>query len=255
MTDEDEKAFDEFVAARSTALPHTAVLVCGASQHDAANRSSEVDRPMRSLALSTAVVSTMVALSVALAPAAGAAPSPSASPAGRTGQTPPAGKPCVTHLTTDPSTNGRVSCYDTFTEAIADATGGRITDAPRDGASAVADPAFGRRINALAQANGRPAAQASEFVIGIEYVHANYDGGYLIFAAGAPCDDDNEVEWRLPYLDSGFNDKISSFESYSDCEANHYEHFEYGGSSTGWRGHTSYIGSAMNDQTSSIEWR
>ncbi|WP_062337810.1 MULTISPECIES: SigE family RNA polymerase sigma factor [Herbidospora] len=35
MTDEDEAAFDEFVAARSTALLRTAILVCGASAHDA----------------------------------------------------------------------------------------------------------------------------------------------------------------------------------------------------------------------------
>ncbi|GII85470.1 RNA polymerase sigma24 factor [Sphaerisporangium siamense] len=35
MTEEDEAAFDEFLAARSTALLRTAILVCGASAHDA----------------------------------------------------------------------------------------------------------------------------------------------------------------------------------------------------------------------------
>jgi RNA polymerase sigma-70 factor (sigma-E family) len=35
MTEEDEAAFDEFLAARSTALLRTAILVCGASSHDA----------------------------------------------------------------------------------------------------------------------------------------------------------------------------------------------------------------------------
>ncbi|WP_405088549.1 SigE family RNA polymerase sigma factor [Microbispora sp. NBC_01389] len=35
MTDEDEAAFDEFLAARSTALLRTAILVCGASAADA----------------------------------------------------------------------------------------------------------------------------------------------------------------------------------------------------------------------------
>ncbi|GAA0386493.1 RNA polymerase sigma24 factor [Acrocarpospora corrugata] len=35
MTEEDDAAFDEFLAARSTALLRTAVLVCGASPHDA----------------------------------------------------------------------------------------------------------------------------------------------------------------------------------------------------------------------------
>ncbi|MFI6320856.1 SigE family RNA polymerase sigma factor [Nonomuraea sp. NPDC050556] len=35
MTEEDEAAFDEFLAARATSLLRTAILVCGASQHDA----------------------------------------------------------------------------------------------------------------------------------------------------------------------------------------------------------------------------
>lgn len=35
MTDEDETAFDEFLAARSTSLLRTAILVCGATHHDA----------------------------------------------------------------------------------------------------------------------------------------------------------------------------------------------------------------------------
>ncbi|GAA0390401.1 SigE family RNA polymerase sigma factor [Microbispora corallina] len=35
MTEEDEAAFDEFLAARSTALLRTAILVCGASTPDA----------------------------------------------------------------------------------------------------------------------------------------------------------------------------------------------------------------------------
>jgi RNA polymerase sigma-70 factor (sigma-E family) len=35
MTEEDEAAFDEFLAARSTALLRTAILVCGASAADA----------------------------------------------------------------------------------------------------------------------------------------------------------------------------------------------------------------------------
>ncbi|WP_219463028.1 SigE family RNA polymerase sigma factor [Nonomuraea rhizosphaerae] len=35
MTDEDEAAFDEFLAARATSLLRTAILVCGATHHDA----------------------------------------------------------------------------------------------------------------------------------------------------------------------------------------------------------------------------
>ncbi|MEV4112354.1 SigE family RNA polymerase sigma factor [Nonomuraea sp. NPDC049695] len=35
MSDDDEAAFDEFLAARSTSLLRTAILVCGATRHDA----------------------------------------------------------------------------------------------------------------------------------------------------------------------------------------------------------------------------
>ncbi|WP_113702341.1 SigE family RNA polymerase sigma factor [Nonomuraea lactucae] len=35
MTDEDEEAFDEFLAARSSSLLRTAILVCGFARHDA----------------------------------------------------------------------------------------------------------------------------------------------------------------------------------------------------------------------------
>ncbi|MEU8358029.1 SigE family RNA polymerase sigma factor [Nonomuraea sp. NPDC048882] len=35
MTDDDEAAFDDFLAARSTSLLRTAILVCGATPHDA----------------------------------------------------------------------------------------------------------------------------------------------------------------------------------------------------------------------------
>ncbi|MFI7058600.1 sigma factor [Streptosporangium canum] len=35
MTDDDEAAFDEFLATRSTSVLRTAILVCGATRHDA----------------------------------------------------------------------------------------------------------------------------------------------------------------------------------------------------------------------------
>ncbi|MEU8323956.1 SigE family RNA polymerase sigma factor [Nonomuraea sp. NPDC048881] len=35
MTDDDEAAFDDFLATRSTSLLRTAILVCGATRHDA----------------------------------------------------------------------------------------------------------------------------------------------------------------------------------------------------------------------------
>ncbi|WP_271220701.1 peptidase inhibitor family I36 protein [Streptosporangium carneum] len=163
----------------------------------------------------------------------------------------------MTQLTADKPfaavTGENTTCYATFTEAVADATGGRITDAPRDSVSAMADPAFDRRVNALSQDTGQAVAQASAVILGIEYEHGNYGGGSWIVEADSGCNPDPGLDWGFPYL-GNWNDKISSFRVYGDCWVNHYEDEDYGGATTGWRGSTSYIGSAMNDETSSIIW-
>ncbi|GAA3106615.1 hypothetical protein [Streptosporangium carneum] len=226
---------------------------------------------MRSLTMPAAVVSTVVALSMALAPAASAAPSPSdvAAPSPRTGQAPPTGKHCAIHLTAGKSSvavpGENMICYRTFTEAIADASGGRITDAPRDPATAVADPEFDRRVNALSQINGRTAALDEDVIIGIEYEHGNF-GGSSLAVAGHRCPDNHgSVETTLAVLPS-LDNAISSYSVYSGCQVIHFADTYFKGAFTGWLGHQSgnghtyssyfpWIGSTMNDKTSSIAWR
>ncbi|MEV7012195.1 hypothetical protein [Streptosporangium sp. NPDC051022] len=222
---------------------------------------------MRSLTLSTAVVFTVTAFSMALAPAAGAVPSAP----GSAGQRPPGGKHCVVHLapgshSVAPSGQRLVllsvqnrTCYRTFTEAIADATGGRITDAPREAATAMADPEFDRRMNALGQTNDQATMQGSWVPLSLEFEHGNYGGDSTAIHISYPACTPKHDVLTLLNLDGSdkfgrWNDKISSFRSYGDCEVNHYEHFDFGGDSTGWSRNAGWLGS-MNDKTSSIAWQ
>jgi hypothetical protein len=154
------------------------------------------------------------------------------------------------HCAVDLSAGGRVTCYRTFTEAIAKATGGRITDAPR--AAAATDADLTRRLNALARTKTPSAAQKADVVWGIEYEHDGYSGSSITSYNSRSCDENLSGGWDS--LPSRWNDRITSFRTYAGCEANHYEHSNYGGSQTGYLGSTSNIGEAMNDRTSSIWW-
>ncbi|GAA4239728.1 hypothetical protein GCM10022254_61110 [Actinomadura meridiana] len=194
---------------------------------------------MRSLSAYATTFTAAAAIGIAIVSPASASPAPSSG----AGRAPAGGDDCVVHV----ADNARVNCFDTFTKAIADATGGRIVDAPRDGRSALADSGLGRRLDALPEAG-------PGIVIGIEYDNAEYDGQYRIYSSGSGCDNDDDVEWKVDSLGS-FNDMITSFRNYADCQANHFEHIDFGGASTGWLDSTSNIGEAMNDQSSSIQWR
>lgn len=194
---------------------------------------------MRSLSAYATTCTAAAAIGIAIVSPAHAGTAPS----GGAAQGPAGGRNCVVHM----ADNNRLNCFDTFTAAIADATGGRIVDAPRDARSALADSGLDRRLNALP-------GTATEIVIGIEYDNDQYKGQERIYTGGTGCDNDDEVEWKVDSLGS-FNDMITSFRTYADCQANHFEHIDFGGSSTGWLDSTSYIGAAMNDQSSSIQWR
>lgn len=99
-------------------------------------------------------------------------------------------------------------------------------------------------------------AQAST-VIGTEYQHASYGGAFwnvTVSPNGFTCTTSTgNVDAEIGSI-GGWNDFISSFKTYSNCWAKHYEHNFYGGASVGYSGSQSYIGNAMNDRTSSIRW-
>jgi hypothetical protein len=163
------------------------------------------------------------------------------------------------HCVSGPS--DEVQCFATFTEAIALATGGRITDAPADARAALDDPAFADRINEPLLGGIHP---DTTYVIGIDYIDANYGGNTWVWYRTTPCDGNlGTIDYSIPnlnaepYSEYGFNDSISSFHSYANCQTVLYADWYYEGAATNGGApivDMSYVGNAMNDQASSIRW-
>jgi hypothetical protein len=166
------------------------------------------------------------------------------------------------HCVVSPS--GEEGCYASFTEAIAVATGGAITDAPDDSRAAVDDPEFIARLDALGSARPKPtngsAQLSSSVVVGIVWKDANFLGDSWIFWKPWGCDGNPATkDWEIsnlnapPYSDYGFNDVISSFRSYAWCTTVLYDDWMgFGASLSGEE--MSYVGDTMNDRTSSIRF-
>ena len=99
-------------------------------------------------------------------------------------------------------------------------------------------------------------AQA-QTVIGTEYEHINFGGSSLNVTAptGFVCTTTvADVERVLSSMPAGWDNRISSYRTFSNCWARHFEHINFGGANVGFSGTSSYIGDAMNDRTSSIQW-
>jgi len=143
----------------------------------------------------------------------------------------------------------RLHCFDTFPAAVAFATGGRVTTAPASPAQAALDPGFTVAVEAAAA----PQSTTASVLVGIEYADANYGGSSLAMYAPGGCDNSLDVDYRFPTLPSGWNDRISSFRSYSNCAQQLFAATYFGGGSlTGVISSLSYVGPAANDRASSI---
>lgn len=171
------------------------------------------------------------------------------------------------HCVVAPS--GETTCFGTFTEAIAVATAGEITDAPAD-PKLVDQPGFAARINAIGERvkQSGPAASGvvpfSQVVIGIAYKDAHAEGDTWVFIQPFGCDSNKStVDFSVenlntsPYTCCDFNDNISSFLAFNNCLMVLYEDWFFGGAAT--NGGTpidgmGYVGDAMNDRASSIRW-
>jgi hypothetical protein len=157
------------------------------------------------------------------------------------------------HCVVDVSGQAATACFDSFTEAISQATGGRVTDAPTDPWAAATDAGLDATLNAAAERSSLIGTGA-DTVISIEYLDRNFDGGTQIWSAGGGCNDTlNNVDHEAGDVTWVVN-QISSWRSYANCWVKHYENPNFGGDSIGYLPTRSYIGDAMDDRTSSIRW-
>ncbi|TMR04300.1 hypothetical protein ETD83_08510 [Actinomadura soli] len=156
-----------------------------------------------------------------------------------------------------PVSDREARCFTSFRRALAEATTGRITDAPGNAAAAAADRALERRINTLAAERQRGDAPREGYVLSIEYQHENFGGSSVIFTGFQGCDgiDNGTIEFEFADLAPiGWNDTISSFRTYSNCRVSHFEHPHFVTPRTLFQTTLSYIGSLMNDRASSLQW-
>ncbi|MEU3291630.1 hypothetical protein ABZ722_04655 [Streptomyces longwoodensis] len=152
------------------------------------------------------------------------------------------------HCVLDLTGRARVSCFDTFSGAIAHATGGKVQ------LPAGATQVEGRYLTQLRQANS---AALSSVAIGTLYNDANRKGHSWTITRSSDCDADPDIDWTYSNLSgvkdaSGFdwNDEIGSAVQYGQCEAVYYEHSYFQGA----RVSGDWSGGALDDEVSSIAW-
>jgi hypothetical protein len=138
------------------------------------------------------------------------------------------------------------ACFSTFREVVADITDGRVQFA---GVPSAMTDAVAAEI-----ADG-PVPAAAPYVLVTVWDDANYQPASTMYTASSGCGTDSGWDWELGNLGTSWNDRISSFKSFSDCSTKLYEDADYGGSTYGYYVNSSYVGAAMNDRASSIRWR
>jgi hypothetical protein len=173
------------------------------------------------------------------------------------------------HCVVDVTGTRPMACYGSFREAIRQATGGRVTDAPESAAAAVRDDAFEAKVNAAGaeseraavaagsgrNATGTRASVQADVIISIEYMEEDFGGADQIWVANKGCPDDNlnDVDHEAATIGWAVN-QITSFKGFSNCWVKHFENPSFGGASVGYHKSRAYIGDAMNDRTSSLRW-
>jgi hypothetical protein len=145
-----------------------------------------------------------------------------------------------------------VRCFDTFDEVkqyLQDI--GASFGPSKDATAAV--PGSG----SLAARSVAPATGGLK-VIGIEYDYPLWDplgGTFTLLGPRACTNTVGDVDYDVPdYAVYGFNQRISSFQTFNNCWAKHFDLFNYGGLAVGYQGSQAIINSALNNDTSSERW-
>jgi hypothetical protein len=139
-------------------------------------------------------------------------------------------------------------CFSTYRAAVSYGTGGRVTDAPVSARSAALDPTFARAMSALPAVTPK-----ASVLLGTEYANANFGGASLSLFGAGRCDNSSDVDFRFASLPAGWNDRITSFRSFSNCAQQLFRNTNFGGGSlTIIISSLANVGAAANDQASSL---
>jgi hypothetical protein len=205
-----------------------------------------------------AVLAALVPLVLLTTPAAAGPVGPAMAPVPASGNTaesataastpPPTSGP---HCTLAAGADQPLHCFATFRAAVAFGTGGRVRDAPASATAAAHDPAFAAAVTAAGTAPST--APAASILVGTEFADANFTGGTLSLFAPGRCDNSSDADFRFGSLPAGWNDRITSFRSFSNCAQQLFRSVNFaGGSLTLIISSLANVGAAANDQASSI---
>jgi hypothetical protein len=204
-----------------------------------------------------AVLAALVPLLLLAAGPATAAPAAPAATSGDTSESATAAaRPPATagpHCVLAAGSGQALHCFATFRAAIAYGTGGRITDAPLSAAAAARDPEFAAKARASNAAATSSAIAAASVLLGTEYADADFRGGSLNLFGTGSCDNSSDADFRFGSLPAGWNDRITSFKSFSNCAQQLFRSVNFtGGALTIVIRSLANVGAAANDQASSV---
>lgn len=150
---------------------------------------------------------------------------------------------CVAPTNVD---NPQAVCFATFDKALQFASGGVLHELPK-GSSVQA------KVDAL---NAGFGVNVVRTVVGIEYSGINFTGDDLIWTgtSGNCSTPTGNVDYYASSMPTGWNNVVSSFKTYANCWAKHYESTNFGGAVIGYGPTDSNIGAVMDNQTSSQRW-
>ncbi|MDK0524569.1 hypothetical protein [Streptomyces sp. ML-6] len=161
------------------------------------------------------------------------------------------------HCVVDTATR-KTTCYDTFRESIAAATGGRINNASQE--EAAKDKHFLDKLNASAkapagtQSSRTSASAASPFVLSIFYDDWDYEGSSLTSTGNAACKNDGKWDYQQNYIESGWNNHVTSLKLFSNCYVELFSGANFTEARQFFTSDTRWVGEAMDNQASSVAW-
>lgn len=132
-----------------------------------------------------------------------------------------------------------VLCFDTFEEMLAGVE-------KKTGSPIIFEGADKGRA-----ADGEASLLAGTYALVTLYADQNFAGGSYTMtdSNSATC---SAYSYTINSMPSGWNDRVSSFQSWATCKTRLSENTNQGGIQYGPIGSTTYVGSVMNDRASSV---
>lgn len=157
---------------------------------------------------------------------------PSAAASGAAGAS---GKHCVTALE-----SGETTCYASFAEAVSHLSGGKVQDisSPRELTDAVVD-----RID----------AGAASVTVGVLFDDRDFRGDTQIFSGPGACVTSRGVDYQAN-IPLRFNDRTTSFQGFSRCLVEIYEHTNWAGTWEGPYRSKASVDTFLNNKASSVKF-